>query len=269
MLQPVGRLLLRWALGPKPRFRRRNPSDYGLAFQDVAFSSRDGTPLQGWWVHHPESRGVVILCHGIFSSSQSLLGKARWLHHWGYSCLLFDFRSPCSLGMGETADVLGALDFVEERPETRRLPVGMLALSLGAASVVKALTHPSVVRGVCLEACFAHLSEAVYRRCQVLAGPFASRLYPWVCQELRRAYAIEVEQVSPLSEIHRLAAPLLLIHDALDWSLSRQTSQALFERAPQPKTFWIAPWSPHVGAARMAPQEYQRRVRDFFDRTLV
>ena len=255
---------------------RATPSTFGLAYEEVVFSSRDGVQLSGWLLPHPQARGLILTCHGIFSTRRSMLHKAAWLHRRGFASLLFDFRgrgrsagSHCSLGVHEPLDVLAALDYIQERPDLNRLPLGALAESLGAAALVSALQQDKHLQAACLEACFATMKEAVWKRCQVLTGPFAPLVYPWVLEHLRNEWQLDVDLVNPLQTIGQIGRPVLLIHDQLDWSLPLATSQRLYLQAAHPKQLWVAPRSLHCRASRMASQAYQSTVGEFLERHLV
>ncbi|MDH4137348.1 MAG: hypothetical protein OEW09_11640, partial [Anaerolineae bacterium] len=41
-----------------------DPAQYGLAYEEVTFPSRDGLTLRGWFIPAPEARGTVVFCHG-------------------------------------------------------------------------------------------------------------------------------------------------------------------------------------------------------------
>lgn len=205
-----------------------------------------------------------------------MLRKAAWLHKRGFASLLFDFRgrggsagSHCSLGVHEPLDVSAAIDYIQSRPDLKCLPLGALAESLGAAALVSALRHDQHLKAACLEACFATLKEAVWKRCWVLTGPFASLVYPWVLNHLQNDWKLDVNLVDPLQTIGQVGRPLLLIHDQLDWSLPLATSQRLYHQAAHPKQLWIAPHSLHCRASLMARRAYQKTVGDFLQQHLV
>jgi hypothetical protein len=48
------------------------PAERGLRFEDVAFPSEDGTPLEGWFVPAEGSDTVVIVNHPRFSVARGL-----------------------------------------------------------------------------------------------------------------------------------------------------------------------------------------------------
>jgi fermentation-respiration switch protein FrsA (DUF1100 family) len=69
-----------------------------------------------------------------------------------------------------------------------------------------------------------------------------------------------VDKISP--------RPLLLMHGTHDRAVAVWQSQALFDRAGQPKDIWILDGAEHTALFNLAPEEYERRVIGFLDRYL-
>jgi hypothetical protein len=67
------------------------PAD--LLATDVAFRSRSGAMLRGWYIAGRPGAGAVALLHGVHANRLAMLGRARLLATAGYSVLLFDFHS--------------------------------------------------------------------------------------------------------------------------------------------------------------------------------
>jgi pimeloyl-ACP methyl ester carboxylesterase len=246
----LGRLPLRWRLIRPPA---------GLAFREVGFPARDGTHLAGWYFPHSDPRGAVVLCHGIYSTRMAVLDKARLFNRWGFASLAFDFRGrgrsqgKCTIGFQEPMDVLGALDFL--RKELPGIPLAGLGESLGASSLLAAMSAEGGLQCACLEACFATLQEAVSRR--------AGRLSHGIIRNFEQTYGQPISSVEPLRLVRQISQPLLFIHDQLDWSLSVNVARRLASAAPNAR-LWVAPWSLHTRASLMAAPEYYDRVGSFF-----
>lgn len=251
LLIGLGRLPLRW---------RSISAPGDLPWRDVSFAARDGTQLSGWYVPHPQARGAVLLCHGIYSTRMAMLDKARLLYGWGYASLLFDFRGrgrsqgECSIGFQEPLDVLGCLDFL--RRQLPGLPLAGLGESLGAASLLGAMAVAGGLRCACLEACFATLEEAIAARAP-------RRQVAGIARRLEKTYQMPIGAVNPLDHVAQIKQPLLFIHDSLDWSVPLHASRRLATRAAGPSQLWVAPWALHTRASRMAAREYQYRVGSF------
>src|SRR5687768_14903651 len=61
------------------------PAD--LHAEAITFPSESGGTIHGWLMSHPDSRGVIILMHGIRATRLSMLDRARFLYAAGYSVL--------------------------------------------------------------------------------------------------------------------------------------------------------------------------------------
>ena len=268
--------LLRGALYLVTRRKRAlsslTPARFGLTFEEVAFRSAhpDSVELSGWLIPCSNARGLILLCPGIDSNRQWMLRKAVMLHRHGFASLLFDFRARggsggamCTLGVREPDDVLGAVDYVASRPDLAALPLGAIGESLGASSLVLAMTREPRIRCAVLEACFLSFERAVYHRVKWL-GSWAPALVERFRSLCQQQFQLDIGVVSPLERIAELCPrPLLLIHDILDWSCPAADTARLLARAGQPKELWSA-FCPHVCAAHAAPGEYERRVAAFF-----
>ncbi len=68
------------------------PADRGLEYEDVAFQSRDGVRLTGWYVPAPSARFTVLFCHGNGGNLMHVLDSLSLFHELGLSCLAFDYR---------------------------------------------------------------------------------------------------------------------------------------------------------------------------------
>jgi alpha/beta superfamily hydrolase len=149
-----------------------SPTDDGLHYEDIAFLSKEGLQLKGWWVPGPDTGcerppPVVILLHplaGNRAGAQSrthrgsaldsprldLLRVACSLWSAGFGMMLFDFRGhgesqygPCAGGYTEDQDVVGAVDYAFRRI-AREAPgeaprVGVVGFGLGACAAISAI----------------------------------------------------------------------------------------------------------------------------------
>lgn len=153
----------------------------GLDFEEVSFSSIDGTPLEGWFMPAPGSKKIIICNHPMGFSRSGLPThlepwKSMWassgnafevnlvldykiLHDAGYNVLAYDLRnfghsSAANGGVGssgifESRDVLGSLQYVRTRLDTREMTIGLLSRCLGCNSTFYAMkSTPEAFEGV-------------------------------------------------------------------------------------------------------------------------
>ncbi|GIM91062.1 dienelactone hydrolase family protein [Paractinoplanes toevensis] len=122
-----------------------------------------GTELEGDLNLPGGAHGVVVFAHGSGSSRHSPRNRhiADELARRGLGTLLVDLLSPAEevdearshhlrFDIGLLADrLIGLVDWLGERPETRMLPVGLFGASTGAAAaLVAAAARPDQVHAV-------------------------------------------------------------------------------------------------------------------------
>ena len=264
---------LTWAsIRPKRWSQDKTPAQFSVAFSDISFTSRDGVPLSGWYVPVPHPRGVIVLCHGIDGSRGSMLGNVDMLHRAGFATVLFDFRARglsggalCTLGLREPEDIQAAVRWIEHNEDLYGVPIGILGKSLGGASSIMAAARTPEVRAIIVEAPFSQLDRAVDCNFREIAGIAA----PFFAFPTRLAGEVSLgckgSRVSPVREIAEIAPrPILIVADAEDTLFPATETNALFQAAGEPKELWTVPGAGHCGAIDVEPEQYKRRITQFF-----
>ncbi len=128
--------------------------------EDVRFKSADGIPLSGWLFHGRPGMPPIAICHDLGESKNIGINLAIALNKAGFTVLAFDFRghgasqgSGSTLGIKESRDVLGAVDFLAALPKSdcdaRR--VGIYGVGMGAHAAVLAASDRPAVRVLVLD----------------------------------------------------------------------------------------------------------------------
>jgi uncharacterized protein len=265
------------AAHPRRRRPEHTPAAFGLDFESVSFPARDGVRLSGWWVPAEQAetaRGTVVLCHGYPKNRSQMLPCLPALHRAGYHALLFDFRAlgesegrRCGIGHAEVDDLLGAVAWLDTRPEAAALPVAALGLSMGGAVAILAAAECPRIAVVVADGVYPSLEQALRRRCQLIFGPLAPLVQPSLRRVWRRLHGAHPSAVAPERAIGRLAPrPVFLIHCSGDIYLSVADAHALRSGAAGPCEFWHVEGTPHVSAHERHTDEYTARVIDFLRR---
>ncbi|MDF2759961.1 MAG: hypothetical protein K0R44_3654 [Thermomicrobiales bacterium] len=125
--------------------------------------SLPGAELEGSLALPEKASGLVLFAHGSGSSRHSPRNRyvAEILQGAGLGTLLMDllthdedavdeFTSQFRFDIGLLADRLaGAIDWLEQQPETRELPIGLFGASTGAAAALQAAAaRPNRIRAV-------------------------------------------------------------------------------------------------------------------------
>jgi len=273
---------------------RRTPARYGLRFERVTLASPDGTRLAAWYVPRPGARAAVVLCHGYPASREDVLDLIPALHRAGFHVLAFDFRALgesdgriCTLGREEPQDVLTAVAFLRSRPEVDPGRIGVLGTSMGAACCLMAAARSEAIRAVVADSAFARLDWMVGERFRLLPPlirwPLARSTRWWA----ERFAGFPAAEVCPLAAVPRIAPrPILFIHGGADELIPLAHARLLYAaslRCPagspgraHPSSgrlgscaLWIVPGGLHARCHACRPAEYERRIIDFFRRSLA
>jgi pimeloyl-ACP methyl ester carboxylesterase len=261
----------------------RFPEQYGLAYEDVTFTSReDGLALSGWLLvpaaGTPSGRPIVVV-HGWKKDRQSELGSrildvAAHLVRSGHPVLVFDLRGwgrsqgdRFSMGPREARDVGGAIDFVGRRGLTSD-GVDLLGYSMGAAAMLlDAPTDPNV-RAVVDDSGFAELASLLNEHVPSYSG-LPPLFTPGAVLAAGIFTGVNMYSVRPVDGMATLAArgvPLLIIHGEADTLVPVAHARRLAAAYGQRAETFLVPGAEHVGAFKAGTVEYLQRLDDFFHR---
>jgi fermentation-respiration switch protein FrsA (DUF1100 family) len=194
----------------------------------------------------------------------------------GYNVLCFDFRAHglsdgrfTSVGHHETNDVLGAVEYLKQRPEIDATRIGVIGFSMGAAATIQAAARSTDVAAVVADSSYATFLDAAKYSFRLVTrvphfpiAPLAMRWAKWIMH-------VDANQLRPLDVIGRIAPrPILITHGELDEIVPIRHAQMLFKAAGEPKELWSAPDAHHVGLRDTDPETYFLKVESFFRQAL-
>jgi pimeloyl-ACP methyl ester carboxylesterase len=253
---------------PPRRIVGEIPAELSPATQMVSFTARDGLRLSGWFVRQDNATKAVVLLHGNGSSRRQMIARARLFHDEGYAVLLYDARghgtsegNKVSAGWFETADLLGALDYLQTGGFHE---IGCLGVSQGGATILLAAEKlPKEVRWVVIESTYPTLRDALDRRFRKdvhlpgwLAGALLVPIAEW-------RLGVSISQINPIDHIASLRCPVFVLGGAADQHTLPESMSALWKRADQPREFWLVTGAAHVDLYGFAQQDYARRITAF------
>jgi fermentation-respiration switch protein FrsA (DUF1100 family) len=245
----------------------------GMA-EEVSFTSaEDSMHISGWFFGNPSgSPGpAVVLCHGIRTGRRECLPMALRFRAAGYNVLCFDFRAHglsdgqfISVGFHETNDVLGAIEYLKQRPEVDPARIGVVGFSMGGVAAIQAAAQCPDIAVVVADSAYASFLDAARYSFHLVVGmplfpvaPVAMRWAKWMVH-------VDATQLRPVDVISRIGPrPILLTHGTLDEIVPLRHARLLFAAAEEPKELWIVPGAHHVGARDEDPDGYFDRVEGF------
>ena len=214
--------------------------------QDVWLRAADGVRLHGWLVDPPGARVVTLFLHGNAGNVTHRVPHMREIAAAGSAVLTLDYR-----GYGKS--------------QGRPTESGLYADADAAYDYLKTLGRPIVLHGESL-GCAVAVDLAARRPCAalVLEAPFTSaramagRVLPVLGPLLIFSY-------DSVPKIKRIRVPLLVMHGDRDTIVPIEFGRALFDAAPEPKTFWTIPGADHNDILEYAEAEYSQRLRALYE----
>ncbi len=235
----------------------------------VQFPSASGAMIHGWFMPGIKGAGVIILMHGVRSDRRSMLNRAKFFSHSGYSVLLFDFQAHgestgkhITFGYLESMDAQAAFSFVLANAPDEK--IGVVGISMGGAATL--LASPLLnADAMVLEMVYPTITQAIANRLSMRLGRWAEILTPLLSWQLKPRLGISAEDLCPINKVGKITTPKLFIFGEKDQHTASEESLKMFYAAADPKEFWIVKGAKHVD---LYGKEYEQRVSAFFQKHL-
>jgi alpha-beta hydrolase superfamily lysophospholipase len=247
----------------------------GLAYEDVRLlSARDGIPLSAWFIPAPNSKKVVVVCHGLGANKSIYLGVTPFLHHAGFNILMLDLRGhgssgghTISIGRDEAYDVQGAVHYLQR--QRGFTSIALYGFSMGGAAVMHAAHRLPDVDTVVVDSTFAEFPPLVKQQLSWLPAPLDKAMLAATAFYTRLELGSSLEDVSPRPFIPAISPrPMFIIHGTADSLIPAVQARAIYSAAREPKQLWLVEGADHCRCRSVGVQEYESRVARFLRRTL-
>lgn len=267
------------------------PMDYGMAYEDIAFSPRmpeeraedEPITLRGWWIPRlAQSDGpgaAIVVVHGLDSNRTRdpdvYMPLIRDLRDAGFSLALFDLRAHgesdgevMSAGYYERYDVLGAMDVAESTYGIPAGRIGVLAFSMGGAASLLAATEEPRLRAMVIDSSFANINDLfaveVGDRTPLPAWTLGV-LQPGMEIVGRVRYGFRLSALKPEEFVNELDFPILFVHSEDDDRIPVEHSERIVAAATHPLTRLLTfPSGGHSMVFSEHPEEYLDVVTEYF-----
>lgn len=240
-----------------------SPADAGLVYEDVLFTSADGTQLHGWWLPSRSApRGTVLFLHGNAENISTHFANVFWLPEAAFNVFIFDYRGyGRSQGRaalpGLVADTEAALRYTVERLADPRHKLILFGQSLGGALAIHVAANSPLKKrlaGVVVESAFSDYRDIAREK---LASAWLTWPLQWpLSWTVNNAF-------SPMKAIAQISpVPILIIHSRKDPIIPYWHGQRLYEKASPPKTLWLTADGEHISTTMHLTG--RRRLTDYF-----
>ncbi len=241
------------------------------SFENVSLTTADGDRLAAWYAP-PQNGAVIVLAHGASGSREAVRAYAEMLARHDFGVLAFDQRGHGEsegqtnlYGWEGTGDVSAAVAFLAGQNDVEA--IGGLGLSLGGEILLGAASANPALTAIVSEGA-SHRSMAEFRAVPSHANPVVG-LQPWIGYTVVGLITGDAPPLPIADSIRATASTHFLLITAQDVADEEEFNRVYADYAPGRAEVWIVPDGGHIGGFTHYPEEYERRVVDFFTATLL
>ncbi len=258
------------------RMEPNSPTQIRLKYDNVSWTSKDGTRIVGWFIPADNSDRTAIVCHGVGAYKADMLDFVRTLHEADFNVLTFDFRShgqsgghTVTYGKQEKWDIISGVDMLQNRYSDRCKRIVGVGWSMGASSLILAAAHDNRIEALHLDAAYARTFD--------IARVITARIPPVFKQVglyLGTAFGCAETQsnlfkAGPINVISEIAPrPIMLVHGTADQIIPIGQGRLLYEQAREPKYWHEIAGSDHCQTLHNDSPNYEKRMIAFLEEAL-
>jgi dienelactone hydrolase len=249
------------------------PANLPFHLEDVKFEGGDGFKMSGWKV--PSQNGVmIILLHGYSGNRIGMLWHAKQLVEAGYGVLLYDERASGesegtrrSYGWEDPHDVAGAIRFIEMGSTKGEERIGIGGCSIGAQIALQSAAAYPELEAVWADGPSSVRAEDLPRPKNLIMALLIVGNYSldWLYEsQLHIAPAPMIETIGNIAP-----RPIMMVGGGTPQSFFGSEAEMMIPRYAQfagsNAQTWIIPEAVHCDGPKHRPEEYARRMVEFFD----
>jgi uncharacterized protein len=240
-------------------------------FIEVTLITRDNVLLAAWYAA-PQNGVVIIIIHGAGDGRDSVRSYGIMLQENGFGVLVLNLRGYGDsggqinrLGWNGTSDVGAAVEFLMARHEVKA--IGGLGISLGGEVLLGAASAYPVLRAIAADgATFRTVDEYMALPGNVsLVRNFTAHVHTFFVGLLSGD-----AKPSPLLDSIIATETTTYLFIAAEANATEVAFNKVFHQATkQHSTLWVIPGVGHTEGFNHNPDEYERRVVEFFGNALL
>lgn len=187
----------------------------------IQFPSGDHM-LQGYLLGAENTKGLVVVVHGLGGGAEGYLTPMMYLVNQGYQVFAYDntgyhlSEGKNSVGLPQAVDDLdAALSFIEGEKRFAGLPVYLFGHSWGGYSVCAVLNFNHKVKAVVSVSGFNDPKKMIVEWAKRIAGKWAYVAIPFMRIHQRLVFGKKLD-ITAVDGINKADVPVLLVHGSED-----------------------------------------------------
>jgi len=257
-------------LNPLRQPLTRTPGEYGLNYEDIEFRSTDGINLKGWFIPGENNNGnnrIIILAHAMTFNRHGWSAKfnrgyilrqpdvdflplMKALNESGNAILMFDqgnhgesdARTIYGIGLNEYQDIVGAVNYINDRYHQDSPQIGLIGACGGANSIIIAMSKAKDLMGsvkflvllqpVSPRTIFHGMTKGIYGPLGLIIAPLTIQFYRW-----KGGYALE--EMAPQKYAKDIEIPTLHIQAKADTWTTLSDVKGIYNEIAGSKELWL------------------------------
>lgn len=254
------------SIHPRNYVTEKTPNDIGVDYEDIELKTEDGLKLAAWYIDSKKD-STIILMHGYPMDKSVLLDYIAFLYK-KYNIIAFDFRyfgysegKHTTVGYEEKKDLKAAISYAREKGAKK---IGLFGGSMGAAVAIMTASETKV-DAIVADSPYSNLYEMIKKRYE----QFYFMKYPfvWITELIAKPLMkTSLRDVSPLNHVKKLDIPIFLIICYKDDTVSVEGVKKMAESSNT--ELWVIKAQGHVTGHYFFPEEYEKRVLEFYEKNL-
>ena len=246
------------------------PSNTGLPYKDISFTTNTGAQLHGW--HIASQNGATILIVHTYKSNRShFVEQAAFLAEHGYGVLLFDLiRHGESEGRQlvlDGTDVLAAVAYLQSQPDAKHEKIGAWGFSLGGMVSLQAAAQSEAISAVVADGPFPIVVA------EDMPAPATLEDWFWLPFEVVQRRALQMLCTPPAystsQALSHIAPRSILLISGIQNSGERRVMRHYDSAAGEHVTLWEVAGAGHVKSWYTARDTYEKNLLRLFDEALL
>lgn len=255
--------------------------DYQLVGEQINVLSKDGLNINTYVVPNENSKGNIILLHGMHGmDATSLFDYVKFVFDLGFTAISVDMRAhgksegeQLSFGYHEVNDVLAVIEFLKGDERFSSQPVILYGISMGASTAINTAAISEDVSAIIAVSPFLSIQNQIfdYMKRDGFPSAYAKLFQPSVNLVLSHKFGVSPKKESPKTTVKNLNnIPLLIIHSKYDSQTALYQAETLYDLAStNQKEIWIVDGDEHLIVEDVLSEEsefYRKRISEFLTR---
>ncbi|OIQ30962.1 MAG: hypothetical protein BM564_01760 [Bacteroidetes bacterium MedPE-SWsnd-G2] len=250
----------------------------GLKGKTIEFKSFDNLNLSSYlsYSNLAETKGTIILLHGIRSNKESFAGLCKTLSNLGYNSVALDSRAHgfsegthCTFGVNEKFDVSTLIDVLAEK-ENITQNIGVWGKSLGGAIGLQALGHDKRIKFGIIESTFSSFNAIVNDYFKLHLGFNFEPLTNYLVRRAGKIAEFNPEEAFPAKYCKNIDQPILISHGAMDKRIDIKYAKINYKNiASKSKTLIEIPLANHSNVWQKGGQDYFLSIKSFLNENAI